>query len=119
MNKQKKSSSVNSSIPGDVFHPGEFVRDEMEARGINQQEFAGKLHISKSEMSLLLNGYRNITPVIAIKIEKAWGIDAEFWMNLQVKYDIDLLKKKHKQALQKTKISTKKKTKFKKLIKAA
>ena len=109
MSKLKKSIPVNSSIPGDVFHPGEFVRDEMEARGINQQELADKLHISKSEMSLLLNGYRNITPVIAIKIEKTWGIDAEFWMNLQVKYDIDLLKKKYKQALQKTKISAKKK----------
>ncbi|CAN5159059.1 hypothetical protein BH09BAC5_BH09BAC5_14550 [soil metagenome] len=119
MNKIKSKPSSKNLIPGDIFHPGEFIKDEMEAREMSQQELADKLHISKSEMSLLLNGHRNITPLIAIKIESAWGIDAEYWMNLQVKYDIDLLKKKHKEALKKTRISVKKKRKFKKLITAA
>jgi plasmid maintenance system antidote protein VapI len=70
-------------------------------------------------MSLLLNGYRNITASIAIKIEKAWGIDAEYWMNLQVKYEINLLKKKYKAALEKSRVSKKKKTRLRKLITAA
>src|ERR1700749_3958622 len=98
MNKRVKKKLANDMIPGDIFHPGEFVKDEMEARKMTQQELAVKMQISKSEMSLLLNGYRNITPVIAIKLEKIWGVDAEFWMNLQVKFDIDTLKKKYKEA---------------------
>ena len=73
-----KKQLTNDLIPGDIFHPGEFVKDEMEARKMTQQELADKMHISKSEMSLLLNGHRNITPIIAIKLEKALGIDAEF-----------------------------------------
>lgn len=106
-------------IPGDVFHPGEHLRDEMEAREMNQQELALKLQLSKSEISLLLNGHRNFTPTIAIKLEEALGIDAEFWMNCQIKYDIDVLKKKYQQSLKKSKIPTGMKNKISKLISAA
>jgi addiction module HigA family antidote len=119
MSKQVKKRLANDMIPGDIFHPGEFIKDEMEARKMTQQQLADKMQISKSEMSLLLNGHRNITPLIAIKLEKIWGIDAEFWMNLQVKFDIDTLKKKYKQELKKTRISLKKKSKLRKLIAAA
>jgi addiction module HigA family antidote len=110
---------ANDMIPGDIFHPGEFIRDEMDARKMTQQQLADKLHVSKSEMSLLLNGRRNITATIAVKLEKAWGTDAEFWMNLQVKYDIDLVKIKHREALKKTRLPSKQKTKFSRLIAAA
>ncbi len=106
-------------IPGDIFHPGEHLKDEIDARGMSQQELAGKLHMSKSEVSLLVHGHRNITPGIAIKLELALGINAEVWMNLQIKYDIDLLKKKHQQNLQKAKIPGSKKNKMSKLISAA
>jgi addiction module HigA family antidote len=110
---------ANDMIPGDNFHPGEFIKDEMEARKMSQQELADKLNVSKSEMSLLLNGHRNITPNIAIKLEKAWGTDAEVWMNLQIRYEINILKIKHKNALKKSKLPGKRKAEFTKLIAAA
>jgi addiction module HigA family antidote len=110
---------ADEMTPGDIFHPGEFVRDELEARNMSQQELADKLDISKSEMSLLLNGHRNITPAIAIQLEKVWRTDAEVWMNLQIRYDIDILKKKYKDALQKTRLPQKRKTTLKRIIAAA
>ena len=118
MNKKEKKIA-NDLIPGDIFHPGEHLKDELEAREMNQQDLADQLHLSKSEISLIINGHRNITPTIAVKLEEALGINAEFWMNIQIKYDIDLVKKKFQQNLQKAKISAVKKEKLKKVISVA
>lgn len=84
---------ANDMIPGDLFHPGEHLKDEMKARGITQTELSDKLNVSKTEVNLMLNGHSNITPNLAMKLEEALGIEAQFWMNLQNKYDTDLLKK--------------------------
>lgn len=118
MNKRIRKIA-NDLMPGDIFHPGEHLRDEIEAREMSQQNLADKLHISKSEISLIINGHRNITPTIAVKLEEALGINAEFWMNIQIKYDIDLVKKKYQQNLQKAKISRQMKASMKKLISVA
>lgn len=118
MNKPKKRYA-NNQIAGDIFHPGEYIKEEMEARDMNQQDLAEKLHVSKSEISLLIHGNRNITPTIALKLEGVMGIAAELWMNLQVKYEIELLKKKHKHSLKKAIIPLKRKTKLSQLIAVA
>ena len=117
MNKPKKAA--NEKIPGDIFHPGEFIKDELLARGMGQSDLVEKIKLSKSEISLLVNGHRNITASIAVLLEEALGIDAEFWMNLQIKYDIDLVKKKTQKSIKQSKISAAKKGKFKKLVAAA
>lgn len=117
MNK-KKTKSANEMIPGDIFHPGEHLKDEIDSRGMSQQKLANKTGLSKSEISLIIHGRRNITPAIALKIESVLGISAEFWMNLQIKYEIDLLKKKYKESLSKMKLTPTKKAKMGKLIAA-
>ena len=102
-------------MPGDIFHPGETIQDELEAREMSQQELADKIKLSKSEISLLLHGHRNITPMIAVLLEKVLGIDAEIWMNLQVKYDIDRVRKRAKHAIDVAKISSSQKHKLRKV----
>ncbi|MCC6582017.1 MAG: HigA family addiction module antidote protein [Phycisphaeraceae bacterium] len=113
MNKKNRSSK--ELIPGDIFHPGEVILDELEARDMSQQDLADKMALSKSEISLLLHGHRNITPMIAVLLEGALGIDAEIWMNLQVKYDIDLVRKKAKRAIDIAKISPSQKNRLRKV----
>ncbi len=115
MNK-KLGKFADNLIPGDIFHPGEHLKDEIESREMSQQVLADKLNLSKSEISLIINGHRNITPTIAVKLEEVLGINAEFWMNIQIKYDIDLIRKKFQQNLQKAKISVEKKANMKKII---
>lgn len=114
MNKKKRSA--NDMIPGDIIHPGEIIKDELDARDMSQQDLADKIKMSKSEISLLLHGHRNITPTIAVLLEKAIDIDAEIWMNLQVKYDINLVRKKARHAISIAKIPTAKKHKLKEHI---
>jgi len=49
----------------------------------------------------------------------ALGIDAEFWMNLQVKYDIVLVKKKFQKSIKVARISPAKKEKLRHLVAVA
>lgn len=90
MNKLKNTTL--DLLPGDIFHPGEILKDELDARAFSQQKLAEETGLSKSEVSLIINGRRNITPLIAVKLEMILSIKAEFWMNLQVRYEIDKIK---------------------------
>ena len=56
---------------------------------------------------------------MAVLLEMALGIDAEFWMNLQIKYDIDLVKKKIQKSIKVAKISKVKKAKLGRLVAVA
>lgn len=113
MNKTKKTAA-NNLIPGNIFHPGEFLKEEIEARGMRQVDLVDPLGLSKSEVSLIIHGKRNITVSVAIKLEELLGIDAEIWMNLQVKYEIDLVKIAHKKELKS--VSKKRKASLQRVI---
>jgi addiction module HigA family antidote len=115
MNKLKKTPAQNS-VPGDVFHPGEFLSEEMEVRGIRQTDLANELGLSKTEVNLVVHGKRGITVPLAVKLEKIFGISAETWMNLQIKYEIDLVKKKHRAELKSRGIKASKKASIRQAI---
>ncbi len=118
MSKEVKRNA-NKLAPGDIFHPGEHLKDEISARGMNQQELADKADLSKSEISSIIHGRRNMTAMIAFKLESVLKISAEFWMNLQIKYDIDLLKRKYQRSIAKANVSAARKTRMGKLSGAA
>jgi HTH-type transcriptional regulator/antitoxin HigA len=98
MSKQHRTAA-NNLPAGDVFHPGAFLSEEMEARGLKQVELAKELGLSKTEINLVVHGKRGITVPLAIKLEKVLGVSAETWMSLQMKFDIDLEKKKNNEEL--------------------
>jgi HTH-type transcriptional regulator/antitoxin HigA len=80
---------ANDMIPGDVFHPSEIVKDELEARGIKQIELARITGFNKSFISLFLKGERDINIKLAIALEKLLSIKAEFWIRLQKDYEMN------------------------------
>lgn len=83
-------------IPFEATHPGTLIHDEIQFRGINQQELAMQLGIQKSQLNEIIKGKRALTADITILLEKALGISAEYWMNLQSQYEIDLARIKEK-----------------------
>lgn len=105
----KRHHIANDLIPGDIFHPGVFLAEELEYRGIKQAELARLIEVTRSDVSLVVNGRRNITIAFAIKLEKALGIKAETWMNLQMRYEVDLMRKRVAEELKTVKASAKKK----------
>lgn len=80
---------ANDMIPGDVFHPCEIIKDEMEAQGIKQADLVKASGFNKSLISLMLQGKRNITISIALILEKVLGVKAETWIRLQKHYELN------------------------------
>ncbi|CAD5258061.1 MULTISPECIES: HigA family addiction module antitoxin [unclassified Imperialibacter] len=103
----KERLPANDLVPGSAMHPGELLKDELEAREMKQIELAKALGIAKNIMSELIGGKRNITPELAVRLEDALGIKAGFWMKYQVAYEIDKIRVKNKKAMEKADIPTK------------
>ena len=85
----KTNQDTKQTIPARAFHPGVDIKDELEARGMSQGELAKNLGIERSQLNEIIRGKRNITPHLALLLEKALGIDADYWMNAQKQYELD------------------------------
>ncbi len=75
-------------------HPGIFLSEELEARGLTVREVARQLHRPAGTLSAVIGGRRSVTPETALDLEKALGVSARFWLNLQTTYDLTLARLK-------------------------
>lgn len=71
-----------------VPHPGEFIREEMEARGWLQRDLAFILQCPEQAVNLILSNKRGISPEMAKALGIAFDVPAEFFANLQYAYDL-------------------------------
>ncbi|MBN8782487.1 MAG: addiction module antidote protein, HigA family [Sphingobacteriales bacterium SCN 48-20] len=89
MNNYKVLNSRGKEIHTDIaLHPGDILLDELEARGVRKTVFAEQLNMKPSHFSELLHGKRNVSAATALKLEKLLGISAEYFMRVQVYYDL-------------------------------
>ncbi len=72
----------------EAFPPGEFIREEMEAREWSQLDLADILGVRPPALSKLLAGTTKVTALIAEKLSGAFGTSAELWMNYQTTFDL-------------------------------
>lgn len=70
-------------------HPGELIKDELKERGFSQKQLAEMTGIKASIISETISGKRSVSLKMAVALEKALGIPAEMWMNLQTQYNLD------------------------------
>ena len=68
--------------PAQVFHPGEFIREELEARGWSQTDLAEIMGRPVPTINMIVNGNKRVTPETARELGEAFGTSAEMWMNL-------------------------------------
>lgn len=78
--------SNTDSIPAEVFPPGEFIRDELSARGWEQRDLADIMGRPERTVSELVAGKRAITPETAQQLGEAFGTSAQFWLNMEAAY---------------------------------
>jgi len=71
-----------------TFHPGEFLQEEVEERGLKKSELAKQLGLLPGHLSELFKGKRNINARLAVRLEKAMNVSAEYWLGLQSAYDL-------------------------------
>ena len=70
-------------------HPGAMLREEFLAPlGISQTELAAWIGASYPRINELIHGKRGVTPDTALRLEQAFGMDAQFWLNLQLAWDL-------------------------------
>jgi HTH-type transcriptional regulator/antitoxin HigA len=87
-----KPSNISDLTPCLATHPGEMLADELEARGIKQQEFALQIGMQKSQLNEIIKGKRSFNAEFAVLIEAALGISADFWLKAQMNYDLAVVK---------------------------
>lgn len=75
------------------FHPGETLREELEARGMSAAALAHKLHVPPQRLQDIVRGQRAITPETALRLGRYFNNEAEFWMNLQTQYELAELRR--------------------------
>ena len=78
--------------PFAATHPGEMIKDELKERGLSQKQLAAQTGIKPSVISETVNGKRSVSLNVAVALEKALGIPADIWMNMQTQYDLDTAK---------------------------
>lgn len=97
MTGNKIISRKNKEILSDiVLHPGDIIMDELEARAIMKSAFAEQLGMKPGHFSELLHGKRNVSAATAIKLEDLLGITAEYWLRVQVYYDLFMERNKQR-----------------------
>jgi addiction module HigA family antidote len=70
-------------------HPGQVLKElYLDPLGLTITQAAKGLRISRQALSNILNGHNRITPDMALRFEKAFGISRQTWLNMQQNYDL-------------------------------
>lgn len=77
---------TNDYRPDYAVSPGEVLSDELELRGMTQQELAKRTGLTPKHIVSIVKAKSAITPETAIKFERAMGMPADYWLNLESNY---------------------------------
>ncbi len=69
-------------------HPGDLIRDNLGELGVSVTEGAKALGVTRSALSRVINGRAGVSAEMAVRLEKAIGSTAGFWLRLQLNYDL-------------------------------
>lgn len=73
---------------GQLIHPGEHLAEFLEDFGITQYRLATDIRVPPRRINEIVQGKRAITADTALRLGRYFGTTAEFWMNLQNKYEL-------------------------------
>ena len=71
-----------------AIHPGLVLKDELSEFGITPTEFARQIGVPPNRVSQIINGKRAITGDTALRFGHWFGVEPEFWLNLQNQFDL-------------------------------
>ncbi len=82
-------------------HPGEMLLEEfLNPMGLTQRELADAIHVPYQRINDLVNGRRGMTPNTALRLARYFGNTPEFWMNLQLRWDLFFVQQEDKKVLE-------------------
>ncbi len=75
--------------------PGDILSEEfLQPMEISQNKLAKDINVPPNRISQIINGKREITADTALRLGKYFGIEPEFWLNLQVRFNMKITKEK-------------------------
>jgi len=77
-----------------AIHPGEHLAEELQELGITAAGLARKLNVPTNRITGILNGQRAITGDTALRLGHFFGMNPQFWLNLQSIYELRIAQKK-------------------------
>ena len=78
-------NSMNGMRP---VHPGEILRDELEALDLTAKALANALGVPVNRVTMILNGQRGVSADTALRLARYFGTTPQLWMNLQKTWEI-------------------------------
>ena len=86
---------MNTNNQLDPITPGEILREDfLDVLNISINRLARDLAVPPNRISEIVNGKRGITADTALRLQRYFGIEAQFWLNLQLEYDLRITKRK-------------------------
>lgn len=81
-------------------HPGEMLREDfMPDYDLNIAGMAQALGVSRQTVNELLREHRSLTPLMALRLSRLFGNTAEFWLNVQLAYDLWEAQQSHQEEI--------------------
>ena len=71
-----------------AVHPGEILKDELDELGVSQTTFAREIDVPPNRVSQIISGKRSVTSDTALRFGHWFGVDPQFWLNLQTQFDL-------------------------------
>ena len=82
-------------------HPGEMLMEEfLIPMSITQRDLSKAIHVPYQRINEIVNGRRGITPSTALRLAKFFNMSEDFWMNLQLRWDLYRAKRSEEKKLQ-------------------
>jgi addiction module HigA family antidote len=78
----------------DPIHPGEILSDELEEVNLNAAELARKIRVPENRIYQIVRRQRNLSADTALRLGQFFKTGAEFWLNLQKAYELDVARQK-------------------------
>ena len=79
----------------DPIKPGEILREDfLEPLGVSINKLSRDLSVPPNRISEIVSGRRAITADTALRLQRYFGVEAQFWLNLQTEYDRRIMKRK-------------------------
>lgn len=94
--KESKSSAGKHSSKLPPVPPGKILKEQlMEPYGLNTNKLSAMLGVSPTRMGEIIRGDRIITVDSAARLGRCFGTSAQFWLNLQVRYELEKAEDAH------------------------
>ncbi len=83
-------------------HPGEILKDELEARGMSAHRFALELGVPPTRIADILKRRRSVSPETALRLAAYFGGSPKVWLRLQADHDLAVAERKHGKEIKRT-----------------